>query len=252
MEMRVNRFLSQAGMGSRRAVEELIRQGRVRVNGETLSDLGRRIGPDVDEVQVDGRIVELHPPQSLLLFHKPLGVVCSMRQQDSRPCLSNVLDPALWEGRRLFHVGRLDSDSSGLLLLSDDGDLAQALERPSGEIWKRYRVRVDRALSPESLQKLRDGSIVLDGRPCLPARAEVFPTSRRSLVIELHEGRNRQIRRMLSAVGANVTHLQRTHVGPLELGDLAEGHARNASAAEISQLRKAVDASAGDDRPGRE
>lgn len=238
MGMRINRFLSQAGFGSRRAVEDLVREGRVRVNGETLRELGARVNPPEDAVEVDGHPARLPATRTLLLLHKPVGVVSSFARQDQRPCLLDLLPEELWRERRLFHLGRLDHDSSGLLLLSDDGDLAQALVHPRHEVWKGYEVEVDRTLDDPALTALREGGIELDGRPCLPARVETVPGEPRRLRLQLREGRNRQIRRMVEAVGGEVISLHRTAVGPLRLGDLAPGDHRAATDEEWEALRR--------------
>ncbi len=252
MEIRVNRFLSQAGLGSRRAVEQLVREGRVEVNGEVLAELGRTIDPDRDEVWVDGRRATLRRPERTLLLHKPVGVVCSFAQQDRRPCLRTLLGPEVFEEGRLFHVGRLDTDSSGLLLLSDDGDLAQRLQRPRGRVWKTYRVEIDRGLGVEELEALRAGRISLDGRACLPARIRALDAEARLLEFAIHEGRNRQIRRMVKAVGAEVRSLHRLQIGSLDLGDLPVGRWRRARPEELEGLRREAGLSPRDDQASRE
>lgn len=232
--IRINRFLAQCGLGSRRAVEALIRSGRVSVNGAVLVDLGRRVDPAKDVVEVDG---ERRIPTSrgtVLLLHKPMGVVSSLVRQDQRPCVLDLV-PERYAGHRLFHVGRLDADSSGLLLLSDDGDLAQVLLHPSHPVWKVYRVATTPRLGPEQVSRLADGSIRLDGRAVAPARARVLGSGDR-LEVRIREGRNRQIRRMVEALGARVIELHRTAFGPIELGDLPEGQLREATADELAAL----------------
>ena len=232
--IRINRFLAQCGLGSRRAVEALIRSGRVSVNGTVLVDLGRRVDPAEDVVEVDGeRRVPTHRG-TVLLLHKPVGVVSSLVRQDQRLCVLDLV-PERYVGRRLFHVGRLDADSSGLLLLSDDGDLAQGLLHPSQPVWKVYRVATKPRLDPEQVSRLADGSIRLDGRAVAPARARVLGPGE-LLEVRLREGRNRQIRRMVEALGARVVELHRTAFGPIELGDLGEGQLREATADELAAL----------------
>lgn len=240
--LRINRFLARCGLGSRRAVEELVRAGRVSVDGRTESDLSRRIDPGRDRVEVDGR--EVHPVEvgTVLVLHKPVGVVSSLVRQDQRPCLVDLLG-AEWSGHRLFHVGRLDHDSSGILLLSDDGDLAQALLHPSRPVWKVYRIRVRPALAADAVAALADGRIELDGRPVAPARVRSLDGDPAAeLEIALREGRNRQIRRMVEAVGSRVIQLHRTAFGPVELGDLGPGELRRLGEAELSRLRELVQA----------
>jgi len=237
--LRINRFLARCGLGSRRSVEALVTDGRVRMNGTLVDGLSVRVDPKVDVVEVDGRQVEPRDTGLVLLMHKPVGVVSSLVRQDQRRCLLDLV-PDPWSGRRLFHVGRLDADSSGLILLTDDGDLAQALTHPSRPVWKVYRIDVRPSLDGKKVRALADGSIELDGRPVAPARSRVLVegAGRCTLEIQLREGRNRQLRRMVEAVGARVMSLHRSSFGGLSLGDLAEGAVREASGAELSQLRE--------------
>lgn len=240
---RINRFLARCGLGSRRAVEELVRSGRVRVNGQAVTDLALRIDPAADQVTLDGKPIRLAEVGRVLLLHKPVGVVSSLVRQDQRPCLVDLL-PASERGRRLFHVGRLDQDSSGLILLSDDGDLAQGLLHPSHPVWKTYRLHVRPRLDTATLTRLGNGSLELDGRAVAPARVRELATGagHSVLAIELREGRNRQLRRMLELVGGRVLELQRTAFGPVQLGDLAAGATREATPSEYEQLHALVSA----------
>ncbi|RKZ17871.1 hypothetical protein DRQ53_02090 [bacterium] len=237
--LRINRFLARCGLGSRRAVEALVRAGRVAVNGELESDLSRRIDPETDLVTLDGNEVRPAEVGRVLLLHKPTGVVSSLVRQDQRPCLLDLL-PEEQRRTRLFHVGRLDHDSSGLLLLSDDGDLAQALLHPSRPVWKVYQLHVKPPLDETVLQRLADGGIELDGRPVAAARVKGLDSGPRHgrIEIALREGRNRQLRRMVEAVDARVVSLHRTAFGPLELGDLPAGALREARADEYDRLRE--------------
>ena len=241
--LRINRYLARCGLGSRRAVEALVNDGRVRINGQPEHDLSRRVDPHQDVVTVDGDPVHLAEVGRVLLLHKPVGVVSSLVRQDQRPCLLDVL-PEQWRQTRLFHVGRLDQDSSGLLLLSDDGDLAQALLHPSRPVYKVYRLRVKPALGPAQLEKLADGSIVLDGRTAAPARVRRLGEAANTAVLEiaLREGRNRQLRRMIEAVGGRVLSLERIAFGPVELGELPAGQVREASDEEYRLLHELMPA----------
>ncbi|MBC8423592.1 rRNA pseudouridine synthase, partial [bacterium] len=165
----MNRYLARAGLGSRRSVEALVLAGRVLVNGEVVTELGRRIDPAGDTVTLDGRPVAWPERWRTFAFHKPIGVISSMRPQGRTPCLD------LYAGRRdlppgVVPVGRLDAYTSGLLLWTDDGDLHQALCRPRSGVWKTYEVGLTAPLRADARPRLRDGGIVLDGRPCLPAR----------------------------------------------------------------------------------
>ena len=235
--VRINRYLAQAGLGSRRGVEDLVREGRVRVNGETVEDLGQRVDAGRDRVEVDGRVVVASTPGRVVLLHKPVGVVSTLRPQDERPTLRELLGAELQRGR-LFHVGRLDHDSSGLLLLSDDGDLANALLHPRHPVWKVYRVVIDPALPEAALEVFRTGGIDLDGRPVAPARVRGLDETGSRWEVELREGRNRQLRRMFEALGARVEELHRVAFGPLRLGDLPPGRWRDAEPAERAELRR--------------
>jgi len=221
-------------------VEALIRAGRVTHNGRRVEDLATTVDPARDRVEVDGRPVGLVTQGRLVLLHKPVGVVSSLRRHGSERCLLDLLPSG---GSRLFHVGRLDRDSSGLLLLTDDGGLAQRLQHPRGEVWKTYTVRTATPLDDDALERLRAGDLDLDGRPCLPMR--VTRTGPRDLVLGLREGRNRQIRRVVELLGSRVERLHRTAVGTLELGTLAAGESREASAEERAELESQL--GSGDD-----
>ena len=193
--IRLNRFLARAGHGSRRAVEELVVAGRVAINGEVVTDLGRRVDPAADRVAVDGRLVQMPDDFRVYAFHKPLGIVCTLKSQTGQPALDEWRRLAELP-ERFVPVGRLDQTSSGLLLWTDDGELNQALCRPRSGVWKSYEVELSMVLPDALLPKLTGGGIVLDGRPCRPCRMR--PGQRpdgRHWVLELHEGRKRQIRR---------------------------------------------------------
>lgn len=238
--IRLNRVLARAGHGSRRAVEQLVRDGRVAINGELVTDLGRRLDPDTDRVTVDGQPLSMPVDHRVYAFHKPLGVVCTLKAQAGQPSLRE------WRLRadlpeRFVPVGRLDQTSSGLLLWTDDGALNEALCRPRSGVWKTYEVELAATLPEAMLPVLTGGSIELDGRPCRPCRLR--PGQRpdgRHWVIELHEGRKRQIRRMFGAVGLVVTSLHRVAVGPVQLGRLHAGDFRRLTADEVAALRQAV------------
>jgi len=240
---RINRYLARCGLGSRRAVEELVLAGRVRVNDAPGSDLSLRVDPANDRVTLDGKPLELAEVGRVLLLHKPVGVVSSLVRQDARPCLLDVL-PERERSRRLFHVGRLDHDSSGLLLLSDDGDLAQGLLHPSHQVWKCYRVRVRPSLVASAIERMANGSLELDGRALAPARIRELGSglAQSVLEIDLREGRNRQLRRMVELVGGRVLDLHRTAFGPILLGDLAPGATREATPDEYRRLHALVSA----------
>lgn len=241
MAKRLNRYLAEAGLGSRRGVESLVRSGRITINGERVLTLGVRVDPEVDVVRLDDRIVRPKTTERLLLYHKPAGVICSFKSQGSSPCLADTLQEPLREGR-LFHIGRLDRESTGLLLLGSDGDLAHALLHPSHPIWKRYRVRVDERIDADAMVQIREGSLHLDGKPCLPAKIRPRGVDRTGALYELalREGRNRQIRRIFEQFGRRVLALHRTHFGPVGLGGVAEGAWRELRAPERAELRQAA------------
>jgi 23S rRNA pseudouridine2605 synthase len=227
--MRLARYLARSGVASRRAAEELIRAGRVTVGGSPVTDPAR----DVDTasgVQVDGEAVAPEP-REVWLVNKPAGVVSTAREPGRRPAVVDLVRTA----RRLYPVGRLDADSTGLILLTNDGDLANRLTHPRYEVRRTYRAKLRRALHEAQLQRLRRG-VELDDGPTAPARAR--RVSPRVLELEIHEGRNRQVRRMVEAVGNEVVELQRVRFGSLALGELAEGRARRLGGPEVERLWK--------------
>jgi pseudouridine synthase len=229
--VRINRFLAAAGAGSRRAVEDLVRTGRVAVNGEVERDLARRIGPE-DLVTVDGRPVGREAPVHVLL-HKPAGVVTTARDPQGRRTVLDLVDvPA-----RLFPVGRLDRDTTGALLLTNEGELAHRLMHPRHEVEKTYVATLRGDVSDEALRRLAAG-VDLDGRPTAPARVRILERQPGWTVLELvlHEGRNRQVRRMADAVGHSVLALHRPRYGPLRLGRLRPGGWRMLTAGEVAAL----------------
>lgn len=209
-----------------------------------MTDLGRRIDPARDEVRVDGRVVRAEAPLEVVALHKPVGVVSSLRRQGDAPCLVDVL-PASDRGK-FFHVGRLDRESSGLLLLTNDGALSQAILHPRQPVWKRYVIGTRAVVPDADLDAWRQGGMPMDGRPLAPARVRRAGDPRH-LELELREGRNRQIRRMVEAAGTRVQSLHRVAFGPVELGDLRAGELRRLRDDEEAALR----AVAGVDDPAR-
>jgi 23S rRNA pseudouridine2605 synthase len=231
--MRLAKYLAHAGVASRRAAEDLVRAGRVTVGGERVLDPAR----DVDEgsgVALDGTEVEGPEARVVYAVHKPEGVVSTASDPGGRPTVVGIV-PEEW--RRLYPVGRLDADTTGLLLLTNDGDLAHRLTHPSFEVPKTYRALVERPPVEEpALRGLREGVELDDG---LTAPARVRPLAPDALELTIHEGRKRQVRRMCAAVGHPVRTLERIRFGPLQLGDLAPGAHRRLSAAEVERLRQA-------------
>jgi 23S rRNA pseudouridine2605 synthase len=227
--VRLVKYLAHAGVASRRAAEGLIAEGRVTVGGEVVTDPAR----DVDErsaVAVDGRAVEPEP-REVHALNKPAGVVSTARDTHGRPTVVSLVRSR----RRLYPVGRLDADTTGLILLTDDGALAHRLTHPSFEVPRTYHARVRRApVREEALSALREGVELDDGRTA-PARVKRLAPDK--LEITIHEGRKRQVRRMCEAVGHPVIALERVRFGPLWLGKLAEGEHRRLTAREIEKLR---------------
>jgi 23S rRNA pseudouridine2605 synthase len=227
--MRLAKYLAHSGVASRRRSEELVASGRVRVGGSVVTDPAR----DVDEssgVEVDGRVVAPEA-REVWILNKPKGVVSTAREPGRRRAVVDLVDSR----RRLYPVGRLDADSTGLILLTNDGELAERLMHPRHEVPRTYRVRLRRPAQPEQLRALRRGVELEDG-PTGPAK--VRKASARVFEITMHEGRNRQVRRMVEAAGNQVVDLQRVRFGPLTLEGLAEGDARRLRPAEISRLWK--------------
>jgi len=236
--MRLNRYLARAGHGSRRAAEDLIRQGKVKIAGEVVRDLGRQVNLEKDQVEVDDKPVRLPEDFRVYAFHKPLDVVSTLRAQGGQPSLVPYRIQADIP-ERFVPVGRLDSMSTGLLLWTDDGALNQVLCRPGSGVWKRYEVELNGPLPATKLPLLTKGGIRLDGRPCLPCRLEMdMDKTTRHWIMELHEGRKRQIRRMFSEIDLKVLRLHRTDVGPINLGKLRPGDFRRLTRDEVLSLRR--------------
>jgi 23S rRNA pseudouridine2605 synthase len=229
--MRLVKYLAHAGVASRRAAERLIAAGRVSVDGEVVVDPARAV-QDASRVRVDGR--ELEGPERRVTFalHKPVGVVSTARDTHGRP---TVLDLVGASGVRLYPVGRLDSDSSGLILLTNDGELANRLTHPSFQVPKTYRATLGGGpIGEQALGRLREGVELEDG-PTAPA--QVRRVDWQEIELTIHEGRNRQVRRMCAAVGHPVLALARVRFGPLGLEDLGEGEHRRLSEHELGRLR---------------
>ena len=234
--MRLNRYLAACGLGSRRSCDALIESGRVRVNDEP-GHFGRQIGP-ADRVTVDGAEVQRRSG-GVWMLHKPAGVLCTARDPEGRPTVLALVRQHGIEAR-LFPVGRLDQDTTGLLLLTDDGDLGFKLTHPSFGMEKEYEAQVGRALSPAELERLQTGVDLDDGRtaPCQVA-LETSPSGI-LLRLVLHEGRKRQIRRMLRALDVPLVRLHRVRIGPLRLAALPPGSLRSLEAVERAALQAAL------------
>jgi 23S rRNA pseudouridine2605 synthase len=235
--MRLAKFLAHAGVASRRAAEDIIREGRVRVGGAIITDPAHGVEEATRGVTVDDTPVGIKDTKSVWLVHKPAGVVSTAKDTHNRPTVVDMIDNP---GTRLYPVGRLDADSTGLILLTDDGDLANRLTHPRYEVPKTYVVSVGRGGTPvpeQELRRLREG-LQLDDGMTLPA--DVRQLRPGILQITLREGRKRQVKRMCAEIGHPVHRLQRTAFGPLRLGDLGEGRVRRLSPAEVQRLRDAA------------
>jgi 23S rRNA pseudouridine2605 synthase len=231
--MRLAKFLAHAGVASRRAAEVIVREGRVGVGGETVIDPARDVDGS-EPVTVDGTPIVIADERVVWMVHKPRGVVSTAKDTHDRPTVVAMVDQP---GVRLYPVGRLDAETTGLILLTDDGDLANRLTHPRYEVPKTYVATVGAFVKENELRKLREG-IELDDGPTLPA--EVRQVEPGVLQITLREGRKRQVRRMCAAIGHPVQDLQRVAFGPLRLGDLHEGRVRRLSPAEVQRLRDAA------------
>jgi 23S rRNA pseudouridine2605 synthase len=231
--VRLAKYLAHGGVASRRRAEEIIAKGVVTVAGEVVTDPARDVG-DGDDVRVNGAPVGAEA-REVWAVNKPAGVVSTAREPGERQAVVELVDSKA----RLYPVGRLDADSTGLLLLTNDGALANHLTHPRYEVAKTYRARLAKAPRERELARLREGVELEDG-PTAPA--QVRSVGDREIEIILREGRNRQVRRMVEAVGNRVVALKRTGFGPLRLGKLGDGQARRLSEAEIQQLRDAAQA----------
>lgn len=267
--MRLQKFLARAGVASRRGSEDLMTAGRVTINGEVVLQLGSKLDPTLDEVRVDGRLVTLADQWHYLMLNKPAGYLTTMSDPQGRPIVEELLPRERAAG--LFPVGRLDYDTTGLLLFMTDGELAHVLLHPRHHVTKRYLVEVDGVLTEEDAQQLREGVLLSDGMT-KPAEVEILnpgldvrlnerhlkqfkklntneriaaaagelPVVTTQLSITISEGRKRQVKRMCAHVGRPVVTLHRAAFGPLELGDLPSGACRELSDEEVKALKAAA------------
>ena len=235
-EQRLQKVLAAAGIASRRASEELIVEGRVEVNGE-VAELGRKVDPEVDVVTVDGERINIDPERVYVMQNKPQGVVTTLDDPEGRPTVMDLINLP----QRLFPVGRLDQDTEGLLLLTNDGELTNALTHPSYGVERTYVALVPGPVRGRTLGQLRDG-VELDDGLARPVRARVLETQRSKALLEvvMTEGRKREVRRMLGALGLHVERLARVNYGGVDLGDLRQGKWRFLRQREIAQLHAAV------------
>jgi pseudouridine synthase len=233
--MRLHKYMAQCGVASRRKCEEMIAGGRVTVNGAAVATMGITVAPG-DIVRVDGAVIEPAERLHYILYHKPMFEMCTASDPEGR---ATVMDRFADSPARLFSVGRLDFDSEGLLLLTNDGELANRLMHPSFEIRKTYFSRIDGGISDDAVEKLRNG-VLLDGSKTARAGVRVLRAAENQteLLITIHEGRNRQVRRMLVAVGHEVRYLRRVRFGPLSLSALERGQWRELTEDEVEGLKQ--------------
>ena len=234
IKMRLQKYMAECGVASRRKAEEMIAQGRVTVNGAVVTEMGAQ-AEEGDEVRLDGQLIRPETEKRYVMYHKPAGEVTTVSDPEGRKC---VLDHFRDYPVRLYPVGRLDYDSEGLLLLTNDGALTERMLHPSHQVDKSYVARVEGAVSPEDMRLLRTG-ILLDDHKTAPAKARILKREALASVVlvTIHEGRNRQVRRMFEETGHRVLQLRRVRFGPLELGGLPRGKWRELTAEEVRKLR---------------
>lgn len=241
--MRLQKFLARAGAASRRGSENLMTAGRVTVNGVVTSELGSKVDPLVDEVAVDGIIVKLSDEPVTLMLNKPKGVITTMSDPQGRTCVASLVPTDRYPG--LYPIGRLDFDTTGLLLFSTDGELGHALLHPRRHVEKCYQAQVQGVPLERDLARLRRG-IQLDDGMTLPAKARLVvsaptPLDCSEVEICIHEGRKRQVRRMFDAIGHPVDELHRSQFGPISLGALKAGQWRELDREELAALYSTID-----------
>lgn len=235
--MRLNKYIAASGTASRRKADELVFNGNVRVNGMVVKEPGYQVQPD-DTVEVNGSRIIASDKKVYIAMNKPLGYVTTMKDQFGRPAVADLVTDI---EEMVFPVGRLDYNTTGLLLLTNDGDLAYKLTHPKHEVPKTYRVRVAGWLSDTKIAKLRRG-VDIGGYVTARAQVKVVKQMERSTVVEItiHEGKNRQVRKMFRAVGCPVQELERISIGDIRLGRLSPGHYRKLTKQEIDYLKKNV------------
>lgn len=234
--MRLQKFLAACGVASRRGAEELIKKGKVQVNGETITEMGVQIDEDKDTITYNGQIVEMEKKMVYILLNKPVGYVTTVSDDKGR---NTVMDLVADIPVRIYPVGRLDYDTEGLLLMTNDGDLTYRVTHPKNQVEKTYEAEVTGNITMNTLIQLRNG-VMLDGVKTRPAKVEVIGATQfgTKLEITIHEGKNRQVRRMFESVGCIVKRLKRTREAGLILGHVPLGHWRRLTESEVNMLKK--------------
>lgn len=236
-QVRLQKFLSECGVASRRKSEELISAGKVKVNGKPAS-IGDKIDPKRDNVTVAGKKIIKTKTHTYIMLHKPRGFITTLNDEMGRKCVAQLVEDV---GTRVYPVGRLDRDSEGMLLLTDDGDFANAMTHPTKHVPKTYRVTVRPSVNEDQLTALATG-VEIDGRMTMPSEVRVLERQEGRVVLELiiYEGRNRQIRKMCDTLGLEVARLKRTQIGSVKLGMLKQGDWRNLTDDEVHKLMVAA------------
>ena len=236
-KIRLQKYLSECGVASRRKAEDLIAAGKVKVNGKPAT-IGDKIDPKNDTVVVAGKKVRKSKKNTYIMLHKPRGFITTLSDEMGRKCVAQLIEDV---GTRIYPVGRLDRDSEGLLLLTDDGEFANLLTHPTHHVPKTYRVTIRPTITDEQITALTTG-ILIDGRMTMPSEVRVLEKKEGRVVIEIiiYEGRNRQIRKMCDALGLEVARLKRTQIGSVKLGMLKQGDWRNLTDEEVHKLMVAA------------
>lgn len=235
LQIRLQKYLSQAGVASRRASEDIILQGRVKVNGKIINKLGTKVDPNKDQIEVDGKTCQIKTRSIYIIMNKPTGILTTVKDPLRRPTVIDLLEGV---DARVFPVGRLDKETEGLLLLTNDGEVTYRLTHPKYEIVKTYLAQVKGVIGNEEIKVLEKGVVLEDGFTA-PAQVKILNNFNNSTIIEMkiHEGRKRQIRRMCSAIGHPVMHLKRTRIGSLSLKGLKSGEWRFLNPKEIKYIK---------------
>lgn len=233
--MRLNKYIAQSGVASRRKADELTINGAVRINGKVMKEPGYDVQPE-DSVEVNGRVLHPATKKVYIVLNKPKGYITTVSDEQGRPTVMDLITDVT---ERVFPVGRLDYNTTGLLILTNDGELSQKLTHPAHQVTKTYHARVTGVLSSERLNKLRNG---VDIGVCVTAKArvDIIKQAEKSTIVEIEisEGKNRQVRKMFTAVGCKVQELQRISMGEIRLGRLLEGHYRKLTAQEVEYLKE--------------
>lgn len=233
ISVRLNKFISGSGHASRRKTDELISEGRVSVNGRTITELGTKINPETDIVKVDGEVIRNKGRLIYILLNKPAGYITTTSDEKNRPTVIDLVKIR----ERIYPVGRLDYETEGLLLLTNDGDLANKLMHPKHEVEKTYLVKVNRSMDEKAIKRLTEG-VAIEGRKTSKAKVSIIPkTENKQFRITIHEGRNRQVRKMLESVGLFVRKLKRIEYAGLNLKGMRMGDWRELSKIEIKMLK---------------